>query len=121
MTEESVKDFMKSYPQLKAKKDVMDRIEELAPDENDQEEHANLKIKLQIIESALQVLTKDERDIVMLHLIENVKWTEIAARYEEQLGTELNYSDRTFKRIQKNALAKIEEFITKNQFEKYIE
>ena len=31
-----------------------------------------------------------------------------------------SYSDRTFKRIQQNALQKMEEFVFLNKFEKYI-
>ncbi len=42
------------------------------------------------------------------------------SEYEEQVGTELNYSERTFKRIRKNALKKMESFLSEGEFKEYI-
>lgn len=56
----------------------------------------------------------------MWHLIDNIKWSDIEDLYEKQVGTAFNYSDRTFKRIQKNALKKIEVFLSKSEFKEYI-
>ena len=122
MSEEQIKSFIKSYKTLKAKKEILDKIAETesSKDDIDIEDYNKTKIKIQIIESALEILDKSEKEIVLLHLIENNKWNEIISRYEAQKGMEGSYSDRTFKRIQQSALQKIEDFIVRNQFEKYI-
>lgn len=123
MSEEQIKSFIKSYKTLKAKKEILDKIAETesSKDDIDIEDYNKTKIKIQIIESALEILDKSEKKIVLLHLIENNKWSEIISRYEAQKGMEGSYSDRTFKRIQQSALQKIEDFNVRNQFEKYID
>ena len=123
MSEEQIKSFIKSYKTLKAKKEILDKIAETASskDDIDIEDYNKTKIKIQIIESALEILDKSEKEVVLLHLIENNKWNEIISRYEDQKGMEDSYSDRTFKRIQQSALQKIGEFISLNKFEKYID
>ena len=123
MSEEQIKSFIKSYKTLKAKKEILDKIAETesSKDDIDIEDYNKTKIKIQIIESALEILDKSEKEVVLLHLIENNKWNEIISRYEAQKGMEGSYSDRTFKRIQQSALQKIEDFIVRNQFEKYID
>ena len=120
MTEEAIKSFLKSYSELKARRDILDKIQTYSHNANDNEEYSQIVIKIQIIESVLEILKEDERKIVSWHLIDNIKWSEIEEIYEKQVGTELNYSVRTFKRIQKNALKKFEDFISKNKFEQYI-
>lgn len=121
MAEETVKEFIKSYSELKARRDIIDKIRNYSHNEDNEKEYSQLVIKIQIIESSLALLTEDEKKIILLHLVENVKWNEIKSIYEQQLGTEFNYSERTFMRIQKNALKKIEDFISKNEFEQYID
>lgn len=123
MTGETVKEFIKSYSELKARRDVIEKIQKYSQnkgDDNDKE-YSQIVIKIQIIESALKFLTEDERKIICLHLIENIKWSEVKSIYEQKVGTEFNYSERTFLRIQKNALKKIENFISQNKFEQYID
>ena len=122
MLEEQIKSFIKSYKSLKAKKEILDKIAETASlkDDIDIEDYNKTKIKMQIIESSLEILDKSEKEVVLLHLIENNKWNEIISIYEAQKGMEGSYSDRTFKRIQQNALQKMEEFVFLNKFEKYI-
>lgn len=122
MTEETVKKFIRSYSELKARRDVIDKIRKYSYNEsiNEDQEYSQLVIKIQIIESALELLTEDEKNIILLHLIDNVKWSEIKSIYEQRVGTEFNYSERTFMRIQKNALKKIEDFISKSKLEQYV-
>ena len=122
MTEETVKGFIRSYSELKARRDVIDKIRKYSHNEsiNEDQEYSQLVIKIQIIESALELLTEDEKNIILLHLIDNVKWSEIKSIYEQRVGTEFNYSERTFMRIQKNALKKIEDFISKSKLEQYV-
>jgi len=127
MTEETVKEFIKSYSELKARRDVIDKIRKYSDDENRHKEgddfdkeYSQLDIKIQIIESALEILPRDEKEIIFLHLIDDIKWREVKLIYEKQFGTELTYSERTFARMQKNALKKIEEFLLKNKLEQYI-
>lgn len=120
MTEEAIKSFLKSYSELKARRDILDKIQSYSRDMDESNTYSQLMIKIQIIESSLEILTEDEKQVILLHLINNVKWTEIEELYEKQVGMELNYSNRTFKRIQKNALKKIEDFISKNKFEQYV-
>lgn len=120
MTEETVKEFMKTYSELKAQKEIMDKIQKYSCDEEANKKYSQLEIKIQIIESALGILTENERKIVMLHLINGVKWSEIQTIYEKQVGAELSYSERTFKRIQKGALEKIGKFLGEKDLERYI-
>lgn len=122
MTGETVKEFIKSYSELKAKRDVIEKIQKYSQNENNDsdKEYSELVIKIEIIESALKLLTEDERKIILLHLVDNIKWSKVKLIYEEQVGMEFNFSERTFIRIQKNALEKIENFISKNKFEQYI-
>ena len=123
MTGETVKEFIKSYSELKAKRAVIEKIQKYSQNENNDsdKEYSELVIKIEIIESALKILTKDEKKIILLHLVDNIKWSKVKLIYEEQVGMELNFSERTFIRIQKNALEKIENFISKNKFEQYID
>ena len=118
--QDKIKNFIKSYTELKAKKEILDTIMRYSSDIKNKDEYSLLVIKIQIVESCLQILTSDERDIVFSHLINNLKWNEISEIYGEKFGMEFNYSERTFKRIQKSALSKIENFIYRNKFEAYI-
>lgn len=120
MTDESIKKFIKSYPELKARRDVLDKIQNYSQDAEHKKEYCLITIKIQIIESALEILKEDEKKIILWHLIDEITWNEIGKLYEQQVGTEYNYSDRTFKRIQQNALKKIEVFLSKGEFKEYI-
>lgn len=120
MTEETVREFLKSYSELKAERDIIDKIQKYSHNDDKDKEYSQLMIKIQIIESALEILTEDEKKVISLHLFDNVKWTEIEKKYEKQEGKEFNYSERTFKRIHKNALRKIKDFCVKNSLEQYI-
>ena len=123
MTGETVKEFIKSYSELKAKRDVIEKIQKYSQNENSNsdKEYSELVIKIEIIESALKLLTKDEKNIILLHLIDDKKWKEVMSIYEQQVGMEFNYSERSFLRIQKNALKKIENFLLENGLEQYID
>lgn len=123
MTEEMIKNFIKSYSELRARRDIFDKIRIYSHNENndsDENEYSQLAIKMQIIESALEFLTEDEKKIIQLRLIDNTKWTEVKSIREQEVGIESNYSERTFMRIQKSALKKIEDFISENKLEQYI-
>lgn len=120
MTDEAIKEFIKSYPELKAKRDILDKIQNYAQGTEHNKEYSQIAIKIQIIESALGILKADEKKIVLWHLIDEITWNEIENLYEEQVGTAYNYSDRTFKRIQENALKKMKAFFSKGEFKEYI-
>ncbi len=105
---------------MKARKDILDKIQNYSHNVDNREEYSQIVIKIQIIESALEILKEDERKIVSWHLIEKIKWSEIEKMYEEQVGTEFRYSERTFKRIQKNALKKMGAFLSEGEFKEYI-
>lgn len=120
MTEEAVKRLLKSYSELKARKNILDKIQNYFHNADNHEEYSQIIVKIQIMESALEILKEDERKIVSWHLIDKIKWSEIEKMYEEEVGTELNYSERTFKRIQKNALQKMGAFLSQGEFKEYI-
>lgn len=115
--QEDIKRFIKSYPELKAKKEITDKINKFSSDSRDNKEYSLMEIKIQIIESCLKILTKDEREILYAHLIDNLKWSEIVDLKSNKNSI---YSERTYKRIQKSALSKIENFIDENKIENYI-
>lgn len=120
MTEEAVKCFLKSYSELKARRDILEKIQNFSNKADTNEEYSQIVIKIQIIESALEILKEDEKKIISWHLIGDITWSEIENLYEQQVGTAFNYSERTFKRIQKNALKKIGMFLSKGEFNEYI-
>ncbi len=120
MTEEAIKEFIKSYPELKARRDILDKIQKYSQNADKNEEYSQIAIKIQIIESALEILKEDEKKIILWHLIDEKTWKEIEDLYGKEVGTAFNYSDRTFKRIQQNALKKIELFLSKGEFKEYI-
>lgn len=123
MTKEKVKEFVKSYSELKSKRNVVEKIHKYSQNENKNQdmEYSEIVIKIEIIESALKLLSKDERNIILLHLVDDIKWKDVMSIYEQQVGAEFNYSERSFLRIQENALKKIEKFLLENGFEQYIE
>jgi DNA-directed RNA polymerase specialized sigma subunit len=112
MTDKNVKEFIKSYRELRAKKGVFDKIKSYTNNDELENEYILIEIRLQIIESALEILDENEREIVYAHLIQNKRWNEIIDESE--------YSERSFKRIQQNAISKMEQFIYDNNFERYI-
>lgn len=118
--EEEIKKYIQSYRELKAKKEILEKIMQVEQKDSKHEEYKVLEIKIQIIVSCLQILEKNEREIVSWHLIERLKWNEIAVMCQEQSGAMPDYSERTLKRIQKNALQKIEYFISENKWEEYM-
>lgn len=120
MTEESIKEFIKSYPDLKAKRDILDKIQIYSQNAEKDEEYSRITIKIQIIESALEILKENEKKIVLWHLVDEKTWTEIEELHEERAGTKYNYSNRTLKRMQQNALKKMEAFLSKSGFQEYI-
>lgn len=113
MAEDKVVIFIKSYSVLKAKKAVMDSISLL--NEGDKEDYERIKIQIQMIDSAMSLLTKEEKTIITLHLMDELKWNEISESLQGY------YSERTLKRMQKKAVDKIENFVYSNHFEKYID
>ena len=65
MLEEQIKSFIKSYKSLKAKKEILDKIAETASlkDDIDIEDYNKTKIKMQIIESSLEILENPKKKL----------------------------------------------------------
>lgn len=120
MVQNDVKNFLKSYKELLANKAIMDKVREADPDAFDEKAYAQMLIRIQIADSCLQILTKDEQNIVMLHLVEQLKWSDIAAQNCRQTETGIHYSERTCKRLQSSAVRKIGDFIRESQWEDYV-
>lgn len=59
MTEEAVKCFLKSYSELKARRDILDKIRNYSHSAENNEMYSELVIKIQIIESALEILKEE--------------------------------------------------------------
>lgn len=123
MTEADAKEFIQSYKKLESKKYVLNHLKSVHKMDNSEvleKEYHEICLKIQMMEASLAVLKEREREVIDLHLIQNYTWNEIMDIFEKQYGMEHNYSERTFKRIQKKALLKISAFLEEMDMEGHV-
>jgi len=66
------------------------------------------KMRKQVIEAWLRLLTEDERFVVQKHLIEKLEWTRVCDEFEKRWG--FPRTERTLGTYQASAIKKIAEF-----------
>lgn len=66
---------------------------------------------LDLIQTWLTLLDKGEQFVVKLHLIDKMDWAKVSIEYEKLWTRENGRAERTFKRIQSNAVSKIVKFM----------
>ena len=64
-----------------------------------------------LVRTWLMLLDREEQFVIKLHLIDEMDWTKIGIEYEKLWTKENGRAERTFKRIQSNALSKIVKFM----------
>ncbi|MDO4267414.1 MAG: hypothetical protein Q4C73_02985 [Eubacteriales bacterium] len=82
---------------------------------------SSLELKLYMIRACLSILSPEERFIIQNHLINQLTWEQTIHIYETIYGTANGKSERTLKRIQKNALNKISCFLNQPCFKDIID
>ena len=121
MSEQEVKLLIKSLKTLKIKQEAMNKVEKLTGNIMDEkEEYEKISLLITVLEAGIDILKKEEKEIVELHLVEKFTWNEIAEFYEEKVGKAFVYSDRTYKRIQQRAIRRIQEFMIEMGVDKLI-
>lgn len=98
MSEKELKILLKSYDKLKVEKELLSQMKNL------DEKYNQLCRFMYILESCMEVLNTQEREIVQLHLIQSLTWNETIQRFEEKYGYENGYCNRTYQRMQKKAI-----------------
>ena len=66
---------------------------------------------LDLIQTWLTLLDKEVQFVVKLHLIDKMDWAKVSIEYEKLWTRENGRAERTFKRIQSNAVSKIVKFM----------
>ena len=69
-----------------------------------------------MVETWLTLLDMEERFIVVSHLIDGLDWAKVIVEYEKLWERENGRAERTLKRIQSKALARIADFMNASSF-----
>lgn len=122
MTLQSTIKLLKSLPLLKRKHKIITAYSQIASSDQNiiHEDIIHTSLLIEMIETCLTVLTDEERFVIETHLIKNYTWLQIESLFEQQWGPEHMRSERTLKRMQKNALCKIADFMNNYEIEKYV-
>ena len=104
MNTELVKWALSQYRTLQGEHELR---KALYPDRALDEGERLLKQKIDVIEAMLLLLTDEERFVVTKHLGDKISWSLLLREYENRWGAAQARHDRTLKRFQSQALAKI--------------
>ena len=133
MSESDVKVLLKSIKKLKAKKEILSCVKK----EDDEYEKLSkiiymIESSLEILkmpermtesrltESRLEILNESEREVLQMHLIDELTWEQVVTQYEKCHGKQNGYCKRTYERIQRKALKRIREVIENSELEEFI-
>lgn len=105
-----------ALPRLRSKMQLLEREQELIREQGGSQsecssEYMQTAMDLAIAEASMRILNKREQEIVEKHIIWKYTWSEIMEEYEKDEGLESAISERSLKRIQENALKKIDDFL----------
>jgi hypothetical protein len=70
---------------------------------------------LAFIDGWLLLLSEDEAFVVRRHLIDGIDWPRVTLEYEKIWGESFAKTERTLRSYQKNALGKIDQFLTEHR------
>ncbi len=111
MSESDVKVLLKSMKKLKAKKEILNCVKK--PDD----EYEKISKIVYMIEISLAILNEDEREVLQMHLIDELTWEQVMIQYEKDHGKQNGYCKRTYERMQRKALRRIREVIESSGLE----
>ena len=114
MSESDVKVLLKSIKKLKAKKEILSCVKK------EDDEYEKLSKIIYMIESSLEILNESEREVLQMHLIDELTWEQVVTQYEKCHGKQNGYCKRTYERIQRKALKRIREVIENSGLEEFI-
>ncbi len=113
---QGAREMLSSLPKLRSKMKILEKEKELIKEQKKVREefmtdYIQVAMDLEIAEASMGILSKREQEIVERHIIWKYTWNEIIEEYEKERGFENALSERSLKRIQENALRKIEDFL----------
>ena len=113
---QGARELLSSLPKLRSKMKILEKEKELIKEQKKVREefmtdYIQVAMDLEIAEASMGILSKQEQDIVEKHIIWKYTWNEIIEEYEKERGFENALSERSLKRIQENALKKVDEFL----------
>lgn len=113
---QEAREMLSSLPKLRSKMKILEKERELIKEQKKVREefmtdYIQVAMDLEIAEASMGILSKQEQDIVEKHIIWKYTWNEIMTEYEKEKGFENTLSERSLKRIQENALKKVDEFL----------
>lgn len=114
MSESDVKVLLKSMKKLKAKKEILNCVKK------EDDEYEKISKIVYMIESSLEILNENEREVLQMHLIDDLTWEQVMIQYEEYHGKQNGYCKRTYERIQRKALKRIMEVIENSELEQLL-
>ena len=111
---QGAREMLSSLPKLRSKMKILEKEKELIKEQKKVREefmtdYIKTAMDLEIAEASMGILSK--QDIVEKHIIWKYTWNEIMTEYEKEKGFENALSERSLKRIQENALKKVDEFL----------
>ena len=119
-TSQSVSDVLRHHRLMKARlKMVEDQLCYFGASsltEHDIAIGIDCKNRIELVETWLTLLDMEERFIVVSHLIDGLDWAKVIVEYEKLWERENGRADRTLKRIQSKALARIADFMNTSSF-----
>lgn len=113
---QGAREMLSSLPKLRSKMKILEKEKELIKEQKKVREefmtdYIQAAMDLEIAEASMGILSKQEQYIVEKHIIWKYTWNEIIEEYEKERGFENALSERSLKRIQENALKKVDEFL----------
>lgn len=122
MTYESTKKLLQSFSKLKVKLHILQNYLKTthSPQAYIIEDYNKINFLTDSIEACFTILSEEENFIIDQHIIKHYTWKEVEQLYEKRWGKTNGRSERTLKRMQKNALKKITMYINEFSLEQYI-
>ena len=113
---QGAREMLSSLLKLRSKMKILEKERELLIEQTREKvefttDYIQTAMDLEIAEASMGILSKREHEIVEKHIIWKYTWNEIIEEYEKERGFENALSERSLKRIQENALKKVDEFL----------
>ncbi len=119
MTEEELKNSLKQMQAMQIQLSLLEENAKLNGKETRQ--YNKEKMKLLILQGALNILNCNERFVIKSHLIYHNTWLTTAELFSKEYGRNNERSDRTLKRLQSKALQKMLIFINSSPLREYFD
>lgn len=113
VTEHTIITLLKNHRRYKLGMDVLRDCSGMADsaDLEKNERYCLLKKRILLIQYWLSLLTKEEATVLTLHLMEDLTWQRIAAKFDESSIEDIACDERTLQRTQTRAIKKLHAFM----------